>query len=246
VSWRVSRKEQSARTVFKVPATDAPNVAGARALIMVRGHAGQGDDDLEAPDLSRLKADVERGALSALYVFDPGPDGSLGDASWILDARQRGLIPLLIVQGVVMTDLARCADFVLAGASWVEKEASYTNGAGRLQGTAQVMPPPGEALEDWRILVDLGRALGVPLDYASAADIRADISTRYASSASFAGIASLELARPAPASHWLGGSNPSERWKWEVMFRDVPPVKGAVDPSSLPVPPGMIPLREVR
>ncbi len=30
------------------------------------------------------------------------------------------------------------------------------------------------------------------------------------------------------------------------MFLDVPPVKGEVDPSSLPLPPGAIPLREVK
>ena len=38
-----------------------------------------------------------------------------------------GRLPLLIVQGVLLTDLARAADFVLPGASFVEKEASYTN-----------------------------------------------------------------------------------------------------------------------
>jgi len=54
------------------------------------------------------------------------------------------------VQGVLMTDLARAADFVLPGASYVEKEASYTNGRGRLQATARAIPPPGDALEDGR------------------------------------------------------------------------------------------------
>ena len=32
-----------------------------------------------------------------------------------------------------MTELARAADVVLPGASWVEKDASYVNGQGRLQ-----------------------------------------------------------------------------------------------------------------
>jgi hypothetical protein len=30
------------------------------------------------------------------------------------------------------------------------------------------------------------------------------------------------------------------------MFQDLPPVKGEVDTSALPMPPGSIPLREVR
>ena len=28
------------------------------------------------------------------------------------------------------------------------------------------------------------------------------------------------------AKHWLQASNPSERWKWDFMFQDLPPVKG--------------------
>ncbi len=107
--------------------------------------------------------------MSALYVFDPGPPGSIGDTAWIVDLRAAGTLPLLIVQGVVMTDLARAADFVLPGASYVEKEASYTNEQGRLQGTSRAIPAPGDAMEDWQILVQLSAALGVPFDYASPA-----------------------------------------------------------------------------
>jgi hypothetical protein len=29
------------------------------------------------------------------------------------------------------------------------------------------------------------------------------------------------------------------------MYQDLPPVKGAVDPSALPLPPGAIPLKRV-
>ena len=74
-------------------------------------------------------------------MFDPGPEGSIGDTRWIVDARKSGALGLLVVQGVLMTDLARAADFVLPGASSVEKEASYTNDQGRLQGTARAIPP---------------------------------------------------------------------------------------------------------
>ena len=100
-------------------------------------------------------------------MFDPGPDGSLGDID--VDcrrARAAARLPLLIVQGVLLTELARAADFVLPGASYVEKEASYTNDQGRLQGTARAIPLPGEAHGG---LADSGRtsatALGVPFDY---------------------------------------------------------------------------------
>ena len=33
------------------------------------------------------------------------------------------------------------------------------------------------------------------------------------------------MTRPVPARNWLQASNPSERWKWDFMFQDLPPVK---------------------
>src|SRR5262249_25633886 len=170
VSWRTTRKKQPPGTKFVVPAIDAPNVNGARTFGLVPGQSG---DPQTAADVSQLRSAVEAGQTSVLYVFDPGPAGSIGDTQWIVDARDSGRLPLLIVQGVLFTPLARAADFVLPGASSVEKEASYTNDQGRLQGTARAIPTPGEAIEDWQILVKLGSALGLSLDYSSDADVRA-------------------------------------------------------------------------
>jgi NADH-quinone oxidoreductase subunit G len=242
VAWRYQPKEQPDRARFKVPPVDAPNVNGARMFGLAPGKVG---DAVGSSDLSALIAAVEAGTVSALYVLDPGPDGSLGPIDWIVDARKRGTLPLLIVQGVVATDLSRAADFVLPGASYLEKDASYTNGEGRLQGTARAIPLPGDAMEDWKVLVNVGAALGVGLDYTSAAEVRADIAARFGN-AGLEGITTLMFAQPVPAAHWLQASNPSERWKWDFMFQDLPPVKGAVDPTALPLPPGAIELKEVK
>jgi NADH-quinone oxidoreductase subunit G len=140
VSWRHREKQQPARVKFRIPPSDAPNVNGARDLgFPVRA------SDAGVPDVADFRADVEQGRVKALYVLDPGPDGSIGDVSWIVEARRSGKLGLLIVQGVLLTELARAADIVLPGASWVEKDASYVNGEGRLQGAARAIAPPGEA-----------------------------------------------------------------------------------------------------
>src|SRR5207249_2014445 len=135
-------------------------------------------------------------AAAARYGVEPGPEGSLGDVEWGLGARRRGVLPLLIVQGVLLTEIARAADFVLPGASFVEKEASYTNEHGRLQGTARAMAPPGDALDDWQIVVNLATALGVPFDYVTAAHVRADIAARFGDAAGLHGLTTLAFARP--------------------------------------------------
>jgi NADH-quinone oxidoreductase subunit G len=274
VGWRYQPKAQPAGSKFTVPPVDAPNVAGARAFGLVPadvddasgggrassasggGRASSASGGGRASSASgggrassaptTLREDIEAGKVAALYVFDPGPEGSLGDLKWLIDARNSGRLPLLIVQGVVLTPLARAADFVLPGACYVEKEAAYTNDKGLLQGASRVMPPPGDALEDWQILTNLGVALGVPFNYTTAADVRADIARKFADRQAFAGIAGLTFGRPVEARNWLQASNPSERWKWDFMFQDLPPVKGAVDPSAVPIPVGAIPLKEVK
>ncbi|MGC4082460.1 MAG: 2Fe-2S iron-sulfur cluster-binding protein [Vicinamibacterales bacterium] len=242
VSWKVTQKQQPAATKFKVPAVDAPNVNGARIFGFVPGNVG---DEQGTANVASLRSAVEAGSVSALYVFDPGPD-TLGDTSWIVAARQSGKLSLLIVQGVVMTDLVRAADFVLPGAAFVEKDASYTNDTGVLQGTSKATRAPGESMEDWQVIVTLAAALGVTLGYTSSADIRTDIAARMAGVDALAGLPGLAFERPMSANTWLEASNPSERWKWEFLYQDLPPVKGAVDTSSLPPTPGVIRLNEVK
>jgi NADH dehydrogenase/NADH:ubiquinone oxidoreductase subunit G len=229
-----SKKLQPAGTKFVVPEVDAPNLAGVRAFGL-------------AEDLSALRSAVDSGKVSALYVFDPGPEGSLGDTEWIVSARARGTLPLLIVQGVLLTPLARAADFVLPGASSSEKEASYTNDQGRLQAATRVLPLGGDALEDWQILVNLAKGLGVAFDYSDSHRVRADIAAQFEGVKALEGIADLSFGQAMSAQHWLQASNPSERWKWDFMFQDLPPVKGEVELSSLPpAPVSMIPLKEVK
>ncbi|HSL22581.1 MAG TPA: molybdopterin-dependent oxidoreductase [Vicinamibacterales bacterium] len=238
VTWTASEKSQSKNTRFPVPLVDAPNVSGARDLGLVAAGARQ-------PDLSALKSGVERRTISAVYVLDPGPDGSLGDVKWLIDARRDGALPLLIVEGTLMTALAEAADFILPGAAYVEKDATYTNGGGRVQAASQVMLPPGDAMADWQILVNVAVSLGAAVTtYSSPAHVRADLAAALGGNAAYAAITTLEFTRPLPARTWLQASNPSERWKWDFMFQDLPPVKFKGEPEASSRP-DIIPLKRV-
>jgi len=221
MSWQSSAKVQPRATKFTVPAVDAPNVAGARAM------GFRVPDGADAPpDLGALRSAVESGAVKALYVIDPGPEGSIGDVQWVIDARQAGTLPLLVVQGVLMTPLAAAADIVLPGAAWVEKDATYTNDRGRLQATAKVIAPPGDAREDWLVLVQVAAAVGITMNYEDAGAVRAAIATGMSGTPAFAAITDVTFPKPLAAKTWLQSSNPSERWKWDHMFQDLAPVKG--------------------
>ena len=220
VSWTRRDKAQPARATFTISATDAPNVLGARDLGYQVGSGNEGD-----PDISELRGAVEAGRVTVLYVIDPGPAGSIGDVSWIAAARRTGTLPVLVVQAVVRSELTEAADIVLAGTTSLEKDALYTNAQGRVQATSRAIAPPGDAREDWQILAGVGRSLGLEIGYQSADDVRCAIASAMPGGP-YQDVDKTVFARPVPSGSWLQASNPSERWKWDFMYQDLPPVKG--------------------
>jgi NADH-quinone oxidoreductase subunit G len=220
ITWRAREKPQPPNTKFKIPPVDAPNVIGAKDFGFPVAETAD-----HQPDLSAFRREVESGRIAALYVFDPGPAGSIGDISWVIAARQSGKLPMLVVQGVLLTDLAKAADLVLPGASWVEKDATYINKDGRLQAASRAMMPPGDAQDDWKILTDVGLALGAAVAYPGSAEIRTEIAAAMSDNPRYAGLSTMMFTRPVSARTWMQASNPSERWKWDFMFQDLPPVK---------------------
>jgi predicted molibdopterin-dependent oxidoreductase YjgC len=193
--------------------------------------------------VTSLRERVESASVPALYVFDTGPAATIGDTSWIVAARESGKLPLLIVEGVLHSQLTAAADFVLAGSTNFEKDGSFTNDEGQVQGAATVKAPPGEALDDCMILSRVGQLFGVELPAPDRA--RTAIANNLAATGNYGALQEMSFSRPVAARTWLQSSNPSERWKWDFLFQDVPPVKGDLDPSSLPYPSGTIPLKKI-
>jgi NADH-quinone oxidoreductase subunit G len=239
ITWRTREKPQPPTTKFRIPAVDAPNVRGARDLGF---NVGPGNG---IPDLSMLKSMIDGDGVKVLYVFDPGPDGTLGDIDWLLAARKHGKIGVLIVQGVLHTPLTDAADIVLPGAAWVEKDATYTNATGHVQAAARVIQPPGDAGEDWQILMKLAPVFDVNVSYASGLAVRQAIAAQLAGVGGYDALPALTFSRPVTARHWLHASNPSERWKWDFMFQDLPPIKFGEEFGPLPRA-DVIPLKEVK
>jgi NADH-quinone oxidoreductase subunit G len=238
IGWRHRDKPQPKNTKFKIPSIDAPNVRGARDLGFDVG-TGTGPADVSA-----LRSAVEAGGVNVLYIYDPGPEGSIGDTEWIVAARAAGKIKSLIVQAALKTPLSDAADLLLAGSAFVEKDATYTNVTGQVQATSRVIPPPGDAGEDWQILAKLSVVFGATAGATTATALREALATTLAHLPNYAGLGDIAFSRPVSARNWLQASNPSERWKWDFLFQDLPPVKFGEDFGPLPRA-EVIPLRKV-
>ncbi|MEY3604952.1 MAG: formate dehydrogenase subunit alpha [Pseudomonadota bacterium] len=101
--------------------------------------------------------------IKGMYVMGENPAMSDPDAN---HARE-GLASLehLVVQDIFLTETAYLADVVLPASAWPEKDGTVTNTDRLVQLGRKAIQSPGEAREDWAILVDMGQRLGLGWHY---------------------------------------------------------------------------------
>jgi NADH-quinone oxidoreductase subunit G len=105
--------------------------------------------------LPQIRHGIESGRIQALFVLH---ENVFGDAGWPTGCLAN--LKLLAVQSILPCPATELADFILPGASFAEKRGSMVNGAGRLQRLNKAISPPGMAMDDWQILLQLKAALG--------------------------------------------------------------------------------------
>ncbi len=125
---------------------------------------------LKIPDMVE---GLDKGTVKALFVVGENPIMSDPDAAHVERALQKA--ELLIVQDIFLTETARLADVVLPGASFAEKDGTFTNTERRVQRVRAAVAPVGEARTDWEIIIDISNRFGYPMDYASPAEIMDEI-----------------------------------------------------------------------
>jgi NADH-quinone oxidoreductase subunit G len=105
--------------------------------------------------LADLRRSIDAGQIRALLVLH---EDLIADAGWPVETLEK--LDVLVVQTLLQTATTDRAHFVLPGASFAEKRGSMINGAGRLQRLNRAIAPPGQAMDDWQILLKLKEALG--------------------------------------------------------------------------------------
>lgn len=119
-----------------------------------------------------------------------------------------GKLDLLVVQELFLSETAKLAHVVLPGASYLEKDGTFTNGERRVQRVRRVVDPPGNARSDWRILCDLMAATGFPQKFSGPADILAEVTSiaPMLSGVSFERLEEGGLQWPVPTADHAGTS----------------------------------------
>ncbi|PKL52227.1 MAG: NADH dehydrogenase (quinone) subunit G [Nitrospira bacterium HGW-Nitrospira-1] len=105
---------------------------------------------------------ASRGSLKALYVMGENPAFNLPNSSAAATALRN--LEFLVVQDIFLTETAKLADVVLPALSWAEKDGTFTNMERRIQRVRKAVNRGG--MEDWRIISDISKNMGVKLNYA--------------------------------------------------------------------------------
>ncbi len=102
------------------------------------------------------------GSFKALYV--QGEDIAQSDPGTQHVTAALGALECLIVQDLFLNETAKFAHVFFPGASFLEKDGTFTNAERRISRVRKVMPPlSGKA--DWEVTVALAQALGYPMQY---------------------------------------------------------------------------------
>ncbi len=143
--------ESLGKKVLTMPALDRCNQRGAWDLGVHPGFGpGFRKSDKRGMGLDAMMEAAQVGGLQGLYVF--GSDVAAMYPDHVLAREALSRLKFLVVQDIFLTDTASLAHVVLPGASFAEKDGTFTNQEGRVQMIKRLLPPPAKARDDIEII----------------------------------------------------------------------------------------------
>jgi len=116
-----------------------------------------------------------QGKIKAMYIMGENPMLSDPDITHIEKALRT--LDFLVVQDIFLTETAEFADVVLPGATFAEKDGTFTSTERKVQRVRKAINPPGKAKADWEIICDLAKAMGYEMGYSFPGEITDEIAS---------------------------------------------------------------------
>ena len=117
--------------------------------------------------------DIHADGIKGMYVMGENPAMSDPDQHHTRSAL--AMLEHMVVQDIFLTETAWFADVILPASAHAEKEGTFTNTNRQVQIGRPAVTPPGQARQDWKIIVDLANALGLGWTYKSVSDVFAEM-----------------------------------------------------------------------
>jgi formate dehydrogenase major subunit/formate dehydrogenase alpha subunit len=129
-----------------------------------------------APGLKSVEMldECVRGNFKGIYILGEDPaqtDPDLGHVRKALEA-----VKFLVVQDIFHTETTKFADVILPGASFAEKDGTFTNGERRVQRVRKAIEPVA-GMAEWEVLSKVSTLMGYEQSYNSPSEIMDEIAT---------------------------------------------------------------------
>jgi predicted molibdopterin-dependent oxidoreductase YjgC len=105
-----------------------------------------------------FEAGRKDGKVKALYISGENPAVTDADATHVQEFLRK--LDFLVVQEIFLTETAAMADVVLPGASFAEKDGTFTNSERRVQRVRKAIEPIGDSRPDWLITCQIAQRMG--------------------------------------------------------------------------------------
>ncbi len=111
--------------------------------------------------------------IKGMYVMGENPAMSDPDQTHARAALAK--LDHLVVQDIFMTETAWHADVIFPASSQAEKTGTYTNSNRQVQIGRPAIDPPGQARQDWELIVELAARVGADWKYGDISDVYAEM-----------------------------------------------------------------------
>ena len=113
------------------------------------------------------------GVIKGMYVMGENPAMSDPNANHVREALEK--MEHLVVQDIFLTETASFADVILPASAFPEKDGTFTNTNRQVQMARQALPLPGDTRQDWWIIQELARRIGLDWNYTHPRDVFAEM-----------------------------------------------------------------------
>jgi formate dehydrogenase major subunit len=111
--------------------------------------------------------------IKGMYILGENPAMSDPDQAHARAAFAK--LEHLVVQDIFLTETAWQADVVLPASAHAEKTGTFTNTNREVQLARAAVPPPGSARQDWELVQEIARRIGLDWSYTGPADVFAEM-----------------------------------------------------------------------
>ncbi|WP_020592234.1 formate dehydrogenase subunit alpha [Kiloniella laminariae] len=112
---------------------------------------------------------IHDGEINGMFIQGENPAMSDPDQKHAREALS--MLDHLVVQDIFMTETAWHADVILPSSAHAEKDGTFTNTNRQVQIGRAAVSPPGEARQDWELIQEIAKRMGLSWSYSHPRDV---------------------------------------------------------------------------